>query len=604
MAGGINIASLFATIGADTSGLQSGLGKAKTSLESFGGSMLKQIAGVVSLTAAIGAAGKFISSSVTDWADYADSMRLSAQTAGITTEEMSRLAQAADDFRVPIGTMQKSMEMALKNGFVPTIANIAALSDELLKISDPAGRAAVASKIFGKSYADMMPFLLAGGDAIRNGTAAIDDSLVVTAQGAAQAKEYKDQVDEIGDTWTGVKNQVGQAVLPSISNVLNQMISSGDISGMRRMVTTNLKELVKVGKITGDEYDAAMMKVSTRNMTVADTMEMLTGMAQDTSGQLQEVAAGQAAYAQAMSGASTSLSGVAGAADDAAASEANLNAEAAAQAAIAEAAAAAWDEYVAAVRDITSLDANFGSIISLAKNYDGVLKEITAQEAIMAAEPTGSEKWLEAKKNIDDLKKSMTDMANQMTLDMLQATIAIDGITSKEAASYFQMAADMGLISEEAAAAAIAAYGNAVETINGYAFEDKELTMTSNAAEIWSTLEMIDALILADKNMNINITKTYYGSGGLEGQDPYENWGGATGGYISKGGLINVGEHGKELVYLPDHAQIIPHSRTNETIDALTNGQSTVINNYNLTMPTTANAGDIRTAFELMEAWA
>ena len=26
-------------------------------------------------------------------------------------------------------------------------------------------------------------------------------------------------------------------------------------------------------------------------------------------------------------------------------------------------------------------------------------------------------------------------------------------------------------------------------------------------------------------------------------------------------------------------------------------------NNYNLTMPTTANAGDVKMAFELMEAW-
>ena len=61
--------------------------------------------------------------------------------------------------------------MALKNGFIPTIDNLAALSDRLLAIDDPALRAAEASKIFGKSYADMMPFLMAGGDAIRDVTA-------------------------------------------------------------------------------------------------------------------------------------------------------------------------------------------------------------------------------------------------------------------------------------------------------------------------------------------------------------------------------------------------------------------------------------------------
>ena len=216
---GIQIASLFASIGADTSGLNKGLGSAKTSLQQFGGEMAKQVIGTVSLTAAIYKAGQTVVQSVRDWADYADTMRLSAQMAGVTTEEMSRLAQAADDFRVPIETVQRSMEMALKNGFTPTIENIAALSDELLGITDPAARAAAASKIFGKSYADMMPFLLAGGDAIRSATSAIDGSLVVTAEAAAEAKAYKDQLDALGDAWTGLKNILGQSLVPVITNV-------------------------------------------------------------------------------------------------------------------------------------------------------------------------------------------------------------------------------------------------------------------------------------------------------------------------------------------------------------------------------------------------
>ena len=181
--------------------------------------MAKQVIGTVSLTAAVYKAGQVVVDSVRDWADYADGMRLSAQMAGVTTEEMSRLAQAADDFRVPIETVQRSMEMALKNGFTPTIENIAQLSDQLIAIQDPAARAAAASKIFGKSYADMMPFLLAGGDAIRSATGAIDGSLVVTASAAAEAKAYKDQVDALGDAWTGLKNILGQSLVPVLTDV-------------------------------------------------------------------------------------------------------------------------------------------------------------------------------------------------------------------------------------------------------------------------------------------------------------------------------------------------------------------------------------------------
>ena len=114
----INIASLFATVGVNTDQLNKGLGSAKQSLQGFGSEMAKQVIGTVSLTTATYKAGKAVIESIVNWADYADSMRLSAQMTGITVEEMSRLTQAADDFRVPMETMQRSMEMALKNGLI------------------------------------------------------------------------------------------------------------------------------------------------------------------------------------------------------------------------------------------------------------------------------------------------------------------------------------------------------------------------------------------------------------------------------------------------------------------------------------------------------
>ncbi len=216
---GMQIASLFATVGVNTDPLKKGLGGAKQSLQQFGGEMAKQVVGTVTLAGAVYKAGQTIVDSIRDWTDYADAMRLSAQMAGVTTEEMSRLVQAADDFRVPMETMQQAMEMALKNGFVPTIENLAELSDRLMGISDPALRAAEASQIFGKSYADIMPFLLAGGDAIRESTDSIDKNLVVTEKAAEEAKAYKDALDDLGDSWTGLKNVMGKALTPMATNI-------------------------------------------------------------------------------------------------------------------------------------------------------------------------------------------------------------------------------------------------------------------------------------------------------------------------------------------------------------------------------------------------
>lgn len=74
--GGTSIASLYATIGADTTGFQNGLGSAKSALSTFGTSLAGQLVSVASVTTAIAGLGKLVSSSVTDWADYADSMRI------------------------------------------------------------------------------------------------------------------------------------------------------------------------------------------------------------------------------------------------------------------------------------------------------------------------------------------------------------------------------------------------------------------------------------------------------------------------------------------------------------------------------------------------
>jgi len=127
----------------------------------------------------------------------------------------------------------------------------------------------------------------------------------------------------------------------------------------------------------------------------------------------------------------------------------------------------------AELADVTSLTKNFSGMISFAKQYDKTLEDIVEQETIMANNPIGSDKYDEAKAKVDALKQSMADLANQVVLDMFQATISIGGVTEAEANAYFTLAADMNLISDEAAAYAMAVYGEAIGYINDLAIDDK-----------------------------------------------------------------------------------------------------------------------------------
>lgn len=145
---------------------------------------------------------------------------------------------------------------------------------------------------------------------------------------------------------------------------------------------------------------------------------------------------------------------------------------------------------------ITDFSENFNDIISLAEKYDDIMGEINDKQErlddLMGIIEDGGGyldgAWVstnaakdEVQKltdEIETLSQEMEDMANQVTLDMFQATIAIDGITQAEADAYFQMAADMKLISREAANEAIRVYTDAVNQINGIALSDKSATFT------------------------------------------------------------------------------------------------------------------------------
>jgi len=652
------IASLFATIGIDTSSLDKGLGGAKQSLQGFGKELAKQVIGTVGLATATYKAGKAVIESIVNWADYADSMRLSAQMTGITVEEMSRLTQAADDFRVPVEVMQRSMEMALKNGFTPTIDNLAALSDELLAIEDPATRAAKASEIFGKSYADMMPFLLAGGDAIRAGTAAIDDNLIVTEDGAQAAKDYKDALDDLGDTWTGLKNVLGQTLVPVATNMFTsltediqdfviQMQYLGtvmDYWGTKPFNIENLKAYIDdLGLLFAADMGSPdfMNNIQWQMARMNEELALTPGVASAAAGGLEQVGRaaedtaqsevslvqsifdatdswGEFEYRMAMANlplgmmdeelynSEKALAASGKAAVNAASDTGTLTEEELALIDATIAAAEAQAKMNAELANITTLDANYQGIIDLAYEYTDMLEEketlqIERQKLISQGWSEQSQKVKDLDANIAGIDASMAELADRVTLDMFQATIAVGGVTQAELGAYMQMAIDMGLMSEEGAQAALDAYGNAIKTINGYELDEKTGNITFDAQQAFEVITMINAMEIADKNGNINLFVKYYDTTGGN-EDPYEDYtgpqyehgGGASGGYFMADTPYIVGERGPELFVPSTSGRIIPNDELG----------GRVINNYTLIMPTTANAGDVKTAFELMEAWA
>jgi len=273
------------------------------------------------------------------------------------------------------------------------------------------------------------------------------------------------------------------------------------------------------------------------------------------------------------------------------------------------AAAEAQAKMNAELANITTLDANYQGIIDLAYEYTDMLEEketlqIERQKLINQGWSEQSQKVKDLDANIAGIDASMAELADRVTLDMFQATIAIGGVTQAELGAYMQMAIDMGYMSEEGAKAAMKAYGNAIETINGLEIDEKTGNVTVDATAAFATFDLLEQYVLLDKEQRVFVN-TYYGTSGSP--DPYENYtgpqyphgGGASGGYFMADTPYIVGERGPELFMPNESGQII----SNDKLLALLGGNGKTGNTYNLVMPTTANPMDVKMAFELMEAW-
>lgn len=182
---------------------------------------------------------------------YTDSVwRLSAAI-GAGTEETSRMLQVTDDFGISIEQMQSALAIASKNGFEPTVENLAKLADELAEIEDPTARAAKASEIFGRGWADLAPVLDAGGSAIREMAANVDASLLVTEEAAQEAREYQLAMDDLNDSLEATKYELARGVIPALTGFIESLTGASQ-------VREELDAAVRSGQISFEQYSLIM----------------------------------------------------------------------------------------------------------------------------------------------------------------------------------------------------------------------------------------------------------------------------------------------------------------------------------------------------------
>lgn len=289
-------------------------------------------------------------------------------------------------------------------------------------------------------------------------------------------------------------------------------------------------------------------------------------------------------------------------------------------------------EQLQAVKSITN---NMGNMISYAQNYDQIQKQINEKMTLMSqidvngdgiADVGNKAKGTQEDLNnltgeVEALNGALETMAAQAALSMLQATIAIGGVTEAESKLFFDTAVAMGQMTQKGADAAYQSYSDSIKLMNLLELDPKTGEISVDNYDAMMAILAIDNMTIAEKIAAIEAVLSGEATvkSTLDGLaknrvatitvntvagdvTPMLR---AEGGDVTRKNVYIVGEKGPEIFVPNTDGQIIPNHKIGDYASSLNSGGagSVVTNNYNLSMPTTANAGDVKMAFELMEAW-
>lgn len=205
----------FASAQASLQGLERGAAGAA--------SLLKSLVPMFS----VGAAVSFVKSTI----DSADAMNDMATRTGTSVEALASYELAARQSGTSVESLAQAMgKLSVymgKNADEAAALGITAkdpaqafaqLADVIGSVEDPAQRNALAMKVLGKSYAEVMPLLAQGGDALREQSAAAGPYAESMAKLAKSADEFNDSLAAVG--------QAAQSALLPLVNTLTDAFNA------------------------------------------------------------------------------------------------------------------------------------------------------------------------------------------------------------------------------------------------------------------------------------------------------------------------------------------------------------------------------------------
>jgi hypothetical protein len=265
----------------------------------------RRVNGVLaSLGVALSAAG--LGAMVKSALDSADALNKLSQRVGITVESLSTLVPAAELSGVSAQTFETGLKKLATTMFDAatgseesarrfaalgvefenqdgtlraTDAVLLDLAERFAAMPDGAQKSALAVQLFGKSGAELIPFLNQG----REGIAALTDEMValgvqIGGETAAQAEVFNDALAKLRLATTSLANRVIEAFLPAMNEMAGGMVESAKQGGTLRAILEGVVLVLKTLALGAATVGKAFVALGeTIGAGVAAAVEALKG---------------------------------------------------------------------------------------------------------------------------------------------------------------------------------------------------------------------------------------------------------------------------------------------------------------------------------------
>ena len=272
-----SIGALAVRIGGDASGLISELGKSKTALGKFGDAAKSAAKSAAQITGAVAAAGAAIFAFTKRQAEMLDELAKTSQKVGVSVESLSALKHAASlsgasfetltnglrflnknmaDMRAGTGEARQAFEgmgvqVVDSNGKLKgTEEMLLELADRFAGMQDGAGKTALAMRIFGKSGAELIPFLnegRAGIEQLRKEAERL--GIVFSTQAAKDAEVFNDNMERLTRVVDGLAVKLAGPLIKALGDASQAMLEAQNRSqGFFATLAAGIRSL-----LTGDD---------------------------------------------------------------------------------------------------------------------------------------------------------------------------------------------------------------------------------------------------------------------------------------------------------------------------------------------------------------